>query len=67
MDNTKERPLTFEELKAYLQECIDNYDTEMAHGDADDALCTIALNTEFTKEQREELVELYADVKKWFA
>lgn len=57
----------FQDYKDRLKECVSNGDTESAHGTADGILCEIALDTELTKEQREELVALYVEVDKWYA
>lgn len=58
---------TFEEFKTEMTGCIDNSDTEMAHLDADELLTEIALSVSLKKVQREELVKLYKEVKKWYA
>lgn len=41
--------------------------SEDGHYEADELLIKIAINTEFTKEQREELVSIYKDIEKWYA
>ena len=57
----------FENYKKELHYAADNMDTESAHCEADGILCQIALNTELTKEQRRELVDIYLSIGKWYA
>jgi len=45
-----------------MQGCVDNGDTEVAHGDADDLLCELLRKLGYN-----EVVARYYDVKKWYA
>ena len=45
-----------------MEDCIDNGDTECAHGNADDLLCEFLLLLGYR-----ELVEKYRQVRKWYA
>ena len=58
---------TFEQLKAELEDCRDNHDTESAHSLADDRLVEIALHTKLTLSQKKVLIAIYEEVPKWFA
>jgi hypothetical protein len=59
--------LKYEDLKIGLQECVNNNDAEVAHQNADRLLKKVALHTGLSKAQREELVNLYSKVRKWYA
>ena len=45
-----------------MKECVENRDTEAAHGDADDLLCEFLRKLGYN-----ELVEKYLEVNKWYA
>jgi len=45
-----------------MKECVNNNDIELAHVEADDILCDV-----LTKLGYEELVDVYKNVKKWYA
>lgn len=58
----------FQEFQILLQECVDNTgDPEVAHTDADNILCDVALNVQLTIEERIILVEMWQQVRKWYA
>lgn len=45
-----------------MKGCVENGDTEAAHGDADDLLCEFLRKLGYN-----ELVEKYLEVNKWYA
>jgi len=45
-----------------MKACVENDDTEVAHGDADDLLCEFLRKLGYN-----ELVEKYLEVNKWYA
>jgi len=59
----KDKYLPFEEnaIRA-MKECIDNGDTEVAHGNADDLLCNLLVELGYKK-----VIDVYNEVDKWYA
>ena len=51
-----------EEYLEKMKLCVDDMDTELAHGNADDILCEVLLKLGYA-----DLIEKYKEVHKWYA
>lgn len=60
--NNKVRQYAVAKCKQKLKSCAEDYDTEGAHSDADDALCTLLSDIGYSN-----VVEEYNKVSKWYA
>lgn len=56
------KTINVDEIKIEMQKCIDNWDTEGAHVDADELLCLLLIDL-----GHQEIVDMYQKVKKWYA
>lgn len=56
----------FEKLKNQMQECL-SMDPESGYAQADEILIDLALNTKLTKKERQQIIDIYRKVDKWFS
>lgn len=49
-----------------MQECL-SMDPESGYAQADEILIDLALNTKLTKKERQQIIDIYRKVDKWFS